>query len=121
MMKKFILAAAALLIGATALAGSPKTCRVAGTNGGSVVVDAYVTDSEKGKCVVTFSNDTYENVNVIYTVWAYDSMRQAVGVITDATKLVPPGEDSEEITFQCIPGVITSVKVTSISGTKCEE
>lgn len=119
-MKKFILAAAALLIGATALAGSPKTCRVADTNGGSVVVDAYVTDSEKGKCVVTFSNDTYENVNVIYTVCAYNSMKQSVGVIND-TKLVHPGEDSEEITFQCIPGAISSVKVTEISGTKCEK
>ncbi len=111
MMKKFILAAAALLIGATALAGSPKTCRVAGTDG-SVVVNAYVTDESTGECEVTLSNDTDENVNVSFTVDA-----NTVGSITRSKLVYANSESVVNVSFN---KRVTSVSVSSVDGIKCK-
>lgn len=115
-MKKFILAAAALLIGATALADGPKTCRVSGTTG-SVVVNAYVTDSSTGTCEVTLSNDTDENVNVTYTLSGTQSNGWAAGSITRSRLVYANSEDVMEVSFN---KEVSKVTVSSVSGTKCE-
>ena len=109
-----LLPALLLLAAGAAHADGTKTCKVKESDG-SVEVTVRVTDGEKGKCLVVFSNDTDRNVNVRYEI-----RDAATGRSLPGSKLVfANSETTQEHSFGCRI-VAGNVTVGALSGEKCQ-
>ena len=102
-MKKLLFALVCTLFTINVFADSTKTCKVAGTTG-SVVVTSM--DTEDG-AIVTFANDTDQNVNVTAEIYL-----NGTRIIT---KMVRPHSE----TTVKLKGEGQS-SVMKVAGTKCE-
>jgi Flp pilus assembly protein TadG len=122
-MKKIILILVAIIgVAFYANAEDTKTCKVRGTDRGTVNVSVYESDTQNGAAIVSLNNDTSENVNVYYEV---DFYRRRQGVeyndkiigTRSGSKIAKPGQETPAQLSIGIP--YDYAKIRSISGEKC--
>ena len=112
-MKKVLLLvlAAIFSFAISAKADDTKVCKVSGTTG-SVTVNVYVTNAEKGEFSVTISNDTTEYVNVSFMVGnSTEGRRQMTALARPQMETEKKGSLNKKITSE--------VTITGLKGTKC--
>jgi hypothetical protein len=114
-MKKLLLVLVAIIgFGVSVTADDLKTCKV---EGGSVEVNAIITDADKGTVTVNVMNDSGNNVNVRYTVKVY-----FVGGETELyprATLAKANLCADPITINT-GRKVTAVVITEVKGEKCK-
>jgi len=117
-MKKFLVILVALIglgIGANA---NSKSCKISGTQNGTVVASVSHVDYETGDVTIDWSNDSDVHVNI--TILITGTAAHGGGAQTEQTFLASPNTGNSKI-FRLGQKLSTSreVKIAQLSGAKC--